>query len=386
MRAFWHHDTNEELPEVCDAIVIGAGITGLSAAKALADAGVETLLLERGEVGAGASTRNAGYLMRGAADNYSACAEQLGRDRARELWRATEDNLAMLRALGVECVTSYTRCPSTLCAHDEGEAHDLRRSIYLMREDGFTVETLETGDDALWTNLPPMTALVNPDDATINPADLITWFRTLVTAPIHEHTPVHAIDAAGDRSIVRTNRGDIRAKRVLVCTNAWAARLAAVEVVPNRGQMCALRVPAGVRLDHAYYLHRGSEYIRQAGSDTVVVGGWRKHFAADERTDAAEVSPAVQGGLEDFAASVLGGRYPVLRRWAGTMGFTRTGLPIAGPVGGSEHADRLWVCAGFTGHGMSLAHITATQTALAMLGGGAVPSWCSSPAEPDTAG
>jgi len=66
-----------------------------------------------------------------------------------------------------------------------------------------------------------------------------------------------------------------------------------------------------------------------------------------------EPTAGVQHELEELVAGVFGRSLPVVHRWAGVMGFTETGLPFAGPVGGRSGA-RVWAVAGFTGHGMSL--------------------------------
>ncbi len=372
MATYWNSDHTLPIRET-DIAIIGAGVAGLSAALALQGAGVACVLLEQGDVGSGASTRNAGYLMRGAADNYKAAIDDLGREQARDLWRATEDNLKDLLALGVADVPTFERRPSTLLAYDEDEASDLQCAAVAMREDGFNTELVTSGTDTLWQHAPPRVALVNPDDAVVNPARLIAWLRGLVTVPLVEQTGVFEMREHEQGVLLRSSKGDLAARRVLVCTNAWTARLVpSLPVQANRGQMLALRVPQGVRLDHAYYANRGSEYIRQAASDTVVVGGWRKHFENDERTDRLGVTIGVQQGLEDFAANLLGDRHPVSHRWGGIMGFTPDGLPRVGPTGDSR---RVWACTGFTGHGMSLAHRTATLTARTMLEGGPPPPW-----------
>ena len=139
-------------------------------------------------------------------------------------------------------------------------------------------------------------------------------------------------------------------------------------VRPNRGQMLAIRVP-GARLDHAYYLDRGSEYIRQGPHGTVVVGGMRKRHEDAERTAEEAPTPEVQGELERFAERVLGRGGEVVARWAGTMGFTADGLPIVSAVrlaegGGrnisaADHPPIAMFCGGFTGHGMSIGAATA---------------------------
>ncbi len=59
----WWHPTNElsqDPPLKTDVLVVGAGYGGLSTALELARSGVEVTVLERGEFGVGASTRNGG--------------------------------------------------------------------------------------------------------------------------------------------------------------------------------------------------------------------------------------------------------------------------------------------------------------------------------------
>jgi len=48
----------------------------------------------------------------------------------------------------------------------------------------------------------------------------------------------------------------------------------------------------------------------------------------------------------------------VTHRWAGLMGFTETGLPLVGPVEGMRN---VYLCAGFNGHGMGFAFMTAKK-------------------------
>lgn len=362
---------------VFDVAIVGAGISGISAALAAEAAGASAVVLERAGVAASASGRNAGYLMRGAADNYAAAIREWGRTRAQALWAATEENLRDLLALGIEECPSYRPRPSSLAAHDENEASQLRMSAQLLREDGFAVELQSQGADTLWQNRPPICALVNPSDAVINPVELVSHLtRRLKATPLFR-AALESIDtSASSELLLRTSAGAVRAQRVLLCTNTHAARsIGALPIVANRGQMCALEVPESVRLDHAYYLDHGSEYIRQHDPNTVIVGGMRKRFETSERTDSDQPTPEVQSALEACAADLLGEHYPVLARWAGTMGFTPAGLPLAGPT---DH-PAVWVCCGFTGHGMSLAHRTATHTAWALLSGAPLPAWADSP-------
>ncbi len=379
--SLWHTRA-APLAAEADCVIVGAGIAGISAALALESLGLSTLILDQRYPGWGASGRNAGFLMRGAADNYAAAVRDLGREHAKALWTLTEDNLARLRSLGIDHLPNYRPQPSCLVAFEKKEAAEIEESVALLTDDGFTVETL-TGQahsrDALWTHAPPLLGLVNPDDAVCDPVELLSWLCSMLKQMPLAETTVLQIDQLDDGFSVHTTRGDIRCGHVLLCTNAYTRTLIhslTPAIDPNRGQMLALdasEFPADQRLQFAYYANHGSEYFRQLDDKTIIVGGWRKHFAPDERTDDNRPSRPVQQGLEDFAERVLGRRLPVVHRWAGTMAFTPDALPLAGPlVAGDPHSP--WICAGFTGHGMSMAHELATRTAMAMCNKDEVPA------------
>jgi len=58
-------DPSRPLPEVVNVAVIGAGFTGLSAARTLAKRGANVAVLESETIGWGASSRNGGMVLTG---------------------------------------------------------------------------------------------------------------------------------------------------------------------------------------------------------------------------------------------------------------------------------------------------------------------------------
>jgi gamma-glutamylputrescine oxidase len=83
-----------------DVAVIGGGVTGCACALALAEAGRRVRVYEAREIAGGASGRNGGFALRGAAPAYDAAREQLGAEAARALWRLSERYLGRLAELG----------------------------------------------------------------------------------------------------------------------------------------------------------------------------------------------------------------------------------------------------------------------------------------------
>ncbi|MEZ6242953.1 MAG: FAD-binding oxidoreductase [Phycisphaerales bacterium] len=365
----------------CDVCVLGGGIAGISAALELERRGASVVLLEATEIAGGASGRNAGFLMRGVADNYAQACRTYGRELARDVLRLTEANLEALREEGIEGVPGYSARPSCLVALGADEERELRESVTLMREDGFEAELIEAGagpDDPLWRSGRPRCGLLNPNDGVCNPVELVRFLRQkLVKTRVVEGQAAHSIAMGNGGNEVVVHAADVRVScgRVLACLNAYGPRLLGSlsgVITPRRGQLLAARprhTEAGA-LAYAYYANRGSEYFRAAPDGLIVFGGARTYYADREVGYDLWPGEPVQSRIESFMRELVTSEYEVLARWAGTMGFSPDGLPLVGGVPGPEGlGGRVWFCGGFTGHGMSMAFLTARGGVEAMLGG-----------------
>jgi glycine/D-amino acid oxidase-like deaminating enzyme len=354
----------------CDLVIIGGGIAGLSAAIEAGRRGLRAVVLERGVPGSGASGRNAGFLMRGVADNYAVAARAWGRDRAQALWRFNEENIEELRAMGITGLPSYAARPSCLIAVDENEEAELRESAALLHDDGFAVGLAEAGSisDTLWARARPRVGLINPNDAVINPVELLDLLRAHVPEGVLRcGQEVFAIEPALRGLRVQSSSLSVEAGEVLVCLNAFAGNVLpelADVVKPNRGQMLALRPTSQVSLRFAYYVNRGGEYLREGPDGLVIIGGARRHFEEAERSLVDEPNVDVQRRIEQYARSWIADDYEVVARWAGIMGFSPDGLPLVGQI-----RPGVWFCGGFTGHGMSMAQKTARTAVAAIVEG-----------------
>ncbi|PHH58467.1 hypothetical protein CDD81_5752 [Ophiocordyceps australis] len=198
------------------------------------------------------------------------------------------------------------------------------------------------------------------------------------------------------RWIVQTPRGQIAARHVVLATNAYTSHLLpqmARLIVPVRGQICALLPPPRAALlphDYTWLSHGADDYLIQratghesalAAGGLIIVGGERFLVPGGQESISADdvVEPAIGEALRTAVPRVLelqekpqegrASRLEAAWEWTGIMGYSRDARPWVGRVpaqllprggegeegGKEEEEDGLWICAGFTGHGMPVA-------------------------------
>jgi glycine/D-amino acid oxidase-like deaminating enzyme len=162
--------------------------------------------------------------------------------------------------------------------------------------------------------------------------------------------------------------GELEAERVLVATDGYPSGLLGdLEglIIPTRGQMIATE-PVDERLfPFPHYGRHGFDYWQQLEDGRITAGGFRDVDLSSEFTAEEEITPLIQGSLEDFLADLIGRRLEVTHRWAGIFGLVLDFMPVVGPLPGS--AGGVWVCGGYSGHGNVLAFMCGDLVARAML-------------------
>jgi gamma-glutamylputrescine oxidase len=334
------------LPDRADVLVIGGGIAGTSLVHHLAKRRFSAVLVERKHLAAGASGRNAGFLLAGVADCYAEAVRIFGREKAREVWHITDENHdRMLEAVERDDVGHRRLGSATLASGDEERAR-LEESDQMLREDGF---------EARWDG----ERLLNPRDGEVNPAAMVgALARRAKQGAIREGVNVTSIESRRDEVTVRAGDLECRAGVVILATNAYTRwLLPEVKIQPTRAQMLASAPLSRSVCDMPTYSHFGYRYWRQLPTGEVLIGGWRDTAMEAEVTDEDEPTDQIQEHLDGQLAA-MSGNGEVTHRWAGIMGFTESGLPLVGPVDGRRN---VYLCAGFNGHGMGFAFMSAKQ-------------------------
>jgi gamma-glutamylputrescine oxidase len=335
-----------------DVAIIGAGITGVSCALALARGGLSVRVHDSRGIAEGASGRNGGFALRGGAARYDVARETYGADAAKELWQRTEAALVRLEENAGE---AFRKTGSLRLAADDEERDEIRAEYEALREDGFAAEWR---DELAHLRPEFRGAIYHPPDGSLQPARFVRGLAQRAAAAgvtFREHNHVSALDELKADQIVIATDGSGRGILPELDDALW----------PARGQVVATE-PLGERLfDSPHYARHGFDYWQQLADGRIVLGGFRDFSIMTEMTDEETTTEPIQEALDAFLVELLGYLPEVTHRWAGIFGLTQDLLPLVGRVPGH---DGTWMAAGYSGHGNVLGFMCGELVAAAMLG------------------
>jgi glycine/D-amino acid oxidase-like deaminating enzyme len=335
-----------------DIAVIGAGITGCACAGALASEGKRVRVYDARGVGEGASGRNGGFALRGAAARYDVARETYGADAARALWRRTEDAVDRLESLAGD---AFRRTGSLRLAADVEERVEIQGEYEALREDDFVVEWRE--------ELPHLRpdfrgAIFHPTDGAVQPAAFVQRLANLAVdagVSFAEHRRIDSLDEIEAEQIVIATDGSGRGLLPELDEALW----------PARGQVIATTPISDKLFECPHYARHGFDYWQQLRDGRIVLGGFRDFSILTEMTDDETTTEPIQDALDAFLVELLGELPEVTHRWAGIFGLTQDLLPLVGSVPGH---DGVWVAAGYSGHGNVFGLLCGELVAGALLG------------------
>jgi glycine/D-amino acid oxidase-like deaminating enzyme len=342
--------------ESAEVVIIGAGVTGLSTARALVELGVrDVLVLDRASVGSGGSGKSSGIVR---------CHYGI-RSLAAMAWHALPVLEGASEILGAE--SGYRRT-GYLVGVGPANLGALRSNVAMHRSIGIEVELvgLEAAQ-AMW----PAADLGDFAEFAYEPrggygdghqtAQAFSVAARRGGARVRQNSGVAAIDHEGGRITgVRLHSGErIAAGQVVLAAGPWSVALAAAVGIdlPIRAQRAQiLLVDPGAPIDHLPVFSDlvSLQYVRMEGTASILVGDsdhsapeWAdpddyRERAADE--ELTQMIPKFERRFPGLNQARLSSSY------AGCYDVT----PDYNPMISASPVEGLWLCAGFSGHGYKI--------------------------------
>jgi len=329
-----------------DHIIIGAGIVGLSTAIGLKETYPDdsVLVLERGLLPTGASTRNAGFACMGSATELLDDLEIMPEDEVLKLFELRKKGLERLRArLGDDKIGYKTNGGYELIS--DKELPGLNKLEYLnkllmpiTKQVAFKEANGKINDFGFAGNY--ASALIeNTCEGEINTGMMM---RALMGATIHAGVEVKTgaevirfEEQENNVSIIikdpyRDEQWVLHCNTLSICTNAFTKQLLPdVDVTPGRGQVLITQPIPGLKFKGIYHFDKGYYYFREIDGRVLFGGGRNLDFDGEATTDMA-LNKLIQIDLEQKLHDIIlpDTHFQIAQLWAGIMAFGKNKYPI----------------------------------------------------------
>ena len=360
-----------------DVAVVGAGLTGVSAALHLARKGAKVAVFERETVAWGASGRNGGMATPGLAIGFRDAIARYGFPTASTLYLTYYDAIDAIEKLvgeeGIDC--DFARTGKMNLASKPAHLDGLRKTHDVLAERlGYETQMVpkselhtEIGSDAYHG------AMIDPRGAGLHVGKFTRGLAESAArtgVQIHEKAPVQSVERlGGTRHRVTTPRGSVQADQVLVATSGYTSspfRWLQMRIVPV-GSFIIVTEPLGKEVcDQLLPKRRMASdsknllyYFRITPDDRLLFGGRARFAMSDPKTDQKSGTILRKAMLSVFPQL---SEARVDYCWGGQVDMTLDRLVHAG-----EH-DGLFYSVGYSGHGVQMATYMGKQMAEYMNG------------------
>jgi glycine/D-amino acid oxidase-like deaminating enzyme/nitrite reductase/ring-hydroxylating ferredoxin subunit len=346
-----------------DAVVVGGGIAGVTAARLLGRGGLRVALVEARRLGDGDTGHTTAHLTELLDAGYATLRSHFGRSGAALAAASQRAAIERIAAFALEdaLACGFARVPAYRYAETEEELAPLEEELDAMKEAGL---------DAALVDRPPLPyptrlAIRVEDQARFHPLEyLLGLARRFVAAGGLVFEGTRALRISDERRCtVETPSGTIRCDDVVVMTHAPVSTRLALhsKMAPYRTYALAAEVPS-LPPDALYYDSRDPYHytrLHDTRDGTLIVVGGQDHKAGH-----VEHTSSHHEALERYVLARWRGAR-VAARWSGVVWEPADGLAFIGRSSGSEH---VWVGTGFSGTGMTFGTLAAMIVSDGVLG------------------
>jgi len=352
-----------------DYTVVGSGIVGLHAALRLRERFPDSkiLVLEKGMLPQGASTKNAGFACFGSISEIIDDLKSHSEEEVFKLVQKRWKGLQLLRKrLGDERIDFKPYGGYELFLKEEESCYDECMSKLpfineilrpLFKADAFVKEIDRFGFDGTREQL-----VFNPFEGQIDTGNMMqSLLKEASSANIlilNQQTVTSFFDK-GNEVEIALDDFSFNTKKVLFATNGFANELTNGAVKPARAQVLVTEPIKNLDIKGTFHLDRGYYYFRNIGDRILLGGGRNLDFDVETTTEFAQTE-IVQNKLEQFLKEVIlpNQDFKIAHRWSGIMGIGNSKNPIV-----SQLSDNVYCGVRLGGMGVAIGSLIGTELA-----------------------
>ncbi|MES2417633.1 MAG: FAD-dependent oxidoreductase [Bacteroidota bacterium] len=356
-----------------DVIIVGSGIVGLNAALNIKEASPKTavLVLERGFLPTGASTKNAGFACFGSISELIAQEESCGTNGLHQLISKRWHGLLKLRkTLGNDAISYQNNGGYELFRPSEA---DLSQACVLKLSHFNTliedivneknVYALANSEIKDFGFNDVHTLIKNKLEAQLDPGKMMKALLAKVNAAgvtVLNNCSVETVNEETNGLNIKTSQGIFNCKKILLTTNAFINELLpGIDVVPGRGQVLVTKPIRNLKIKGTFHYDKGYYYFRNIDDRVLLGGGRNLDLKAEETTAFGETEP-VQRALNTLLKEVIlpDTSFEIDQVWSGIMAFGKAITPII-----EEVKPNIFCAVRCNGMGIAIGSFTGQEAA-----------------------
>jgi glycine/D-amino acid oxidase-like deaminating enzyme len=365
--SYWEYDTWFNQPDFC---IIGSGIVGLSAAYYLRIKypKAKIIVLEKGFLPAGASTKNAGFACFGSISELIADRNNMSENEIFSLIEKRWKGLLNLRKLLGDDNLQYENSGGfELFKNDEKELFE-RCAAEINYFNASLKNIIGTEVYSLVNNTQQFNAfsklIKNNYEGQINTGKMMLSLLNICRS--HNIDVLNGVDV---KKVYATNNSVeieinenifITAKTAIIATNGFAQKMfPQLDVKPARAQVLITEIIENLHFSGTYHYDAGYYYFRNVGN-RILLGGGRNIDFNSETTEEINITEKIQNALDKMLYEIIlpGKRVNIEKRWAGIMGVGAKKYPII-----DEIEKNVWVAVRMGGMGVAIGSMVGKEVA-----------------------
>ena len=340
--SYWEKVTHLEN---IDYLVLGSGIVGLTAAIELKkrEKHAKVVVLERGYLPAGASTKNAGFACFGSPSELLSDIALMGEEKTAELLKLRWLGLQkLLENLGEEQI-EFSPCGSyDLFRKSELEDFQniLEKLTYLnafIESNIGLKDTYSVSDTPIQQGMDDLCGGVfNQHEGSIHTGKMMQRLYELAVktgVQVLHDMEVKRFWEDGNAVHVETQWGNVSATQLLICTNGLSKNLLPdLDLNPARAQVLVTSPIQDLKLNSTYHYDSGYYYFRVVDGNRILIGGARNQDFEGETTELLETTEKIKSHIINLLRDVIipNQDFKIDYEWAGIMGVGSAKMPLIG--------------------------------------------------------
>jgi glycine/D-amino acid oxidase-like deaminating enzyme len=359
----------------CDVVVLGGGITGALAAHHLAEAGLDTVVLDKRDIGWGSTSATTALLQYEIDTSLCELIKMVGEDHAARAYLACRDAIAKIEALThkLDDSSGFERRKSLYYASKRSDVKALQQEFAARRANGIRLDWLDAKDIEAAFGFKKPAALLSYDAAQVDAYRLThALFRAAIVQGlrIFDRTTATKVLPEANGICVETDRGPSVQARKLVFATGYESQDYLKHGVAKLISTYALASEPVAGLSDALKEHliwesaRPYVYMRTTDDGRVIMGGEDEDFRDPIRRDRL-IDRKANKLRDKFHKLFPQHQLDIAFTWAGTFGETKDGLAYIGQTPEWPHA---YFALGYGGNGITYSILAAEIIRDAILG------------------